>query len=214
MHDRKRVFVIDDHPMTRQGLVTVLTQSGWDVLGEAGTLSEAQERLTQVRPDLVLTDLRLHQEDGLVFLKQLKAWFPRMPVVVVSMLDEQTYAKRCLDLGAQAFVSKSAPREDLLEAVAQASAGHVWVSQAMRDFLLGMPKKPSSLAGSVQRLSNRELQVFRLVGEGMTTKEIAHALGVTPRTVESHKEHIKEKMMLESAAALSTKAALWLQGQL
>ncbi|MEM7385305.1 MAG: response regulator transcription factor [Verrucomicrobiota bacterium] len=212
---KARAFILDEHVLTRRGIATLLDQRcGLTVCGEAATLTEARATVPSLQPDLLISELRLPRGDVLEFFQSLKTEAPNVQILVHSMMNDLRYVQHSLQSGATAFVPKNAGTEEFVHAVAEVLAGRIWVNEEMTQQLLkngrvaGRPTNGNE-AGQVGTLSRREMQVYRLVGEGKRTGEIAADLGISPRTVESHKEHIKEKLELNSAAELARLAAVW-----
>ena len=222
MNDRPRpqILIVDSHPLTRRGMADfVYHELGYEVRGAVPRLSDARAVMAESEPDLLVCELEFPNDDALQFIQETRAQYPSVQVLVVSSMNELIYARRSLDAGASGYVHKSASPDVLGEAFAEALAGNLWVSREVTRYLLGRVLQPvgqqaangnGSACEVVSSLSNRELQVFRMAGDGLKTGEIAAALGISPRTVESHKEHIKEKLGLGTAAELAAQATLWL----
>ena len=211
---KKKVLLVDDHPLVREGLGRLINdQPDLIVAGEADGPPAALHLAAASPPDLVVLDLTLAGGDGLELCKQLHDLYPKLPVLIVSMHDEQLYAERALRSGAAGYVMKQEPQELVMEAIRQTLAGETWLSKNMASRLLktlrGAP--PSEAASPLQRLTNRELEIFRLVGHGLSVRAIADQLFLSPKTVEAHKEHIKEKLQLQSNNEL-LKYAIELRG--
>ena len=167
------------------------------------------------KPDLVIVDIALPGVDGLTLIKDIVTFHPRLPALVLSTLDEAVYAERALRAGARGYIMKQQPVEQLLAAVRQVMAGDVYLSDAMRSQLFRNSISGSSRknASSVDQLSDRELEVFRLLGEGVGTRQIAQQMGLSISTVETHRTHIKEKIGAKRAPHLVRRAVEWLNGQ-
>jgi DNA-binding NarL/FixJ family response regulator len=213
---RVRVLVVDDHPLFRAGLAALIeTQPHLTCCGQAAHAREVLAAIEQTRPDLLLLDLRLGDGDGLDLLLQLKNLFPRLPVLVLSQSDEDLYAERAIRAGARGYLMKEEATEEVLTAITAVLAGNVHVSarlnaRLMRG-LLGEGVKPG--AGSVASLSNRELQVFRLLGEGVSTKRIAAQLKISIKTAQTHRENIKHHLHLPDGTTLLRYATTWFEEQ-
>jgi len=207
-----RVILVDDHPLLRQGIARVLAQeSDLEVVGEAATLEGATELAGEVEPDLVLLDLALGDADALEAIPRLKRLSSGGRVLVLSMFDETVYAERCLRAGASGYVMKEEASTTLVDAIRSVLAGEVAVSDEIRRRLVRrMAGKPRDGAPT-EDLTDRELQVFRLVGGGRSTREIAEGLHISHKTVESHRTNIMEKLGLEKANQLVHRATLWVQ---
>jgi DNA-binding NarL/FixJ family response regulator len=211
-----RVFLVEDHPVTRQGFALLLNrETDMTVCGEAATAAKALSDIESLKPDLVIVDIALPGRDGLELIKNIVTFHPRLPTLVLSTLDEMVYAKRALQAGAKGYAMKHEPVEQLLMAVRQVLAGEVYLSEAMRKNLLVNSLHASSQnpVPGVDGLTDREVEVFRLIGEGLGTRYIAERLGLSISTVESHRTHIKEKLGLKSAPDLVRQAVEWLHGQ-
>ncbi len=202
----KRILLIDDHPLIRTGLSAQLADcSDIEVCGEAGNVREARQLAATLRPDAAVLDLMLGDEDGLTLIRELRRLVPAMRIVVLSMLDPEQYAPRAHAAGAQVFVNKADGPEAIIAALRDPDGSPIPGLLAAMDATT--PAEDAALPTS--RLSDRELQVFKLVGLGRTTREIATALGVSPKTVDAHKEHIKLRLGLANAAQLTARAAQW-----
>lgn len=211
-----RILVVDDHPVVRQGLAMALGRHpGLLVCGEAENLPDALKAMAASRPDLILADLDLEGASGLDLIKVARESHPDLPILVLSMHDEDLYAERALRAGARGYIMKSAHPDAVAEGIRAAMAGDVVLSDRIKRKILG------GLAGSrdrrprldVDRLSDRELQVFRLVGEGMTTKQMAAKLSLSVKTIEAHVAHVKQKLGAENGKDLQRRAFAWTTGE-
>ncbi|HVT73200.1 MAG TPA: response regulator transcription factor [Lacunisphaera sp.] len=192
-----RVVVVDDHPLFRKGVVAALnSQPGMEVCGEADDAATARRLAGALRPDVAIVDLMLAEDDGLKLVRELRQDHPRLKIVVLSMLDVGIYLPRALQAGASFFVSKQEGAEAIVTALRRAAANE------------RAPHAPAD-ARALNDLSERELQVFIQLGLGRSTQEIAGVLGVSVKTIESHREAIKTKLGLPHANALVARAALW-----
>jgi len=210
---RSKVLVVDDHPVVRQGLVMMINnQSDLEVCGEAATAEAAFQTIADKRPDAAIVDLSLKDTTGLELMKDIKIRFPQLPVLVLSMHDEAIYAERALRAGARGYVMKEESAETILSAIRQVLAGKIYLSSRMTSRLLDMMAGGGAPAESpLKRLSDRELQVFQLIGRGLGTNEIAQQLHLSIKTVESYRAHLKEKLSLASATELQYYAIRWAQ---
>lgn len=209
---RATIVVVDDHPIMRRGLTALLNcEPDLEVRGEAASAQSALQVIAQQAPDLVIVDLGLDGSDGLDLVKALRARHPGTRLVVLSMHDESVYAERVLRAGAHGYVSKQQLEDSLLTAVRRALAGEIYMSPALGARLaqryIGVAAAHAD--SPVATLTDRQLTVFRLIGQGQTTRQIALALHLSIKTIEAHREHIKHKLGLESGAALARCAALW-----
>src|ERR1051326_4128286 len=203
---RRKILLVDDHPLTRHGMAQLIGQQrDLIVCGEAGTAEDALRCIGRLRPDLVLLDVTLPGKPGLELIKDLSATHPEVAVLVVSMHDERLYAERALRAGARGYLMKSAGGEELIKAIRRVFAGQVYVSQELSakilDNLSGSSRRPAGV------LSDREFEVFQLVGEGLTTGEIGTRLHISGKTVETHRLHIREKLGLKTPPELTKCAA-------
>ncbi len=203
--DRRRIFLIDDHSIMREGLRRLLeAESELSVCGEASTAKQALAAIAADQPDLVLIDIALPGADGLELIKTLRARFPALLMLVLSMHDEALYAERVLRAGAKGYVMKSSSSEQLLEAVRKVMAGEIFVSSALSSQMLqSMVKGRTQALGSLGQLSDRELEIVQLIGQGLSTSEISTRLGISSKTVESHRGNIRAKLSLKSGAELA-----------
>ncbi len=214
--DRKRILLVDDHPFMRAGLGALIDrQSDLMVCGEAGNPSEAFEQLPRTKPDLVLSDLTMPGRSGLEFIKDLLASAPGLAVLIISMHDEAVYAERALRAGARGYIMKEAGGENLLTAIRQVLRGEVYVSPKMSARILenlsgGRPRGSSS---PIEKLTDREFEVFQMIGQGKSTRDIAEQLHLSPKTVDVHRSNIKVKLELRDATSLIRHAVRWVETQ-
>jgi DNA-binding NarL/FixJ family response regulator len=213
---KARILVVDDHPIVREGLVRVIEQTAdLSVCGEAETIPRALELLEKSKPSLVVVDLALGEQSGLELIKDIKVRHPDLPVLVHSMYDEAMYAERCLRAGAKGYVMKQEPPPSLISAMRQVLRGEVALSEAMTKQLLSRISDRGTARGTSpgELLSDRELEVFELLGRGRRTSEIAQALHLSDKTIQTHREHIKEKLKLKDAVSLVRRAVQWVESQ-
>lgn len=211
-----RVMIVDDHPMVRKGLRDLLAEEpGFTPCGEVGDPEEALAMLEAELPDIVLVDLSLENGSGLELVKRVHARFAEVQILVFSMHEESIYAERALRAGASGYVEKHSPTAELIGALRRVGEGKIHVSEEMTERLLQQRLATGDEAGSsaAERLSDRELQVFELLGRGRTTKEIGDDLNISVKTVERHCENIKEKLLLENRTQLLQHAVHWLVQQ-
>jgi DNA-binding NarL/FixJ family response regulator len=209
---KSRVLVVDDHPIVRQGLTLLINrESDLTVCGEAEDAHTAMQSLNATRPDILVVDISLNGPDGLDLLKNVRSRHPDLPVLILSMHDESIYAERALRAGAQGYIMKQEATEKVLVALRRILSREIYVSERIANRMLhryiGSPgaSRPSSIAD----LTDRELEVFRLIGEGHSTRQIAEELHISVKTVESYQSHIKEKLSLRSARELVQHAIQW-----
>lgn len=213
---RKRILIVDDHPFMRAGLAQLIDkQADLQVCGEAGDPSEAMRKLNEVSADLVLTDITMPGRSGIEFIKDVQALHPKLPMLVVSMHDEVIYAERVIRAGARGYIMKEAGGENLLFAIRQVLGGQVYVSPRVSAKILDdlSSRKPRGSSSPIEKLSDREFEIFQLVGQGKSTRDIAQQLGLSPKTVDVHRANIKEKLELKDATALVRHAVRWVETQ-
>jgi DNA-binding NarL/FixJ family response regulator len=211
---KRTVFVIDDHPIVREGLTQLINREpDLTVCGTAEDIYEALKAMQTLKPDIALADISLKGADGIELIKNLKIRMPALPVLVLSIHDESIYAPRALRAGARGFIMKQEATENVLLALRRVLCGEIYLSKRMANKMLqqfvGAPGTAQKF--SIDRLSDRELEVFRLIGQGHGTRRIAEELRLSVKTVESYREHIKEKMTLSDASELVQHAIQWLQ---
>ena len=213
---RRSILLVDDHPFMRAGLAQLIErQPDLQVGGEAGNPAEAIQALAKAKPDLVLTDLTMPGRSGLEFIKDLKATEPALAILVVSMHDEAVYAERVLRAGARGYIMKEAGGENLLAAIRQVLRGEVYVSPRMSARILDSlsARKPRGSSSPIEKLTDREFEVFQLIGQGKSTRDIAAQLHLSTKTVDVHRSHIKEKLDLKDVTALIRHAVRWVETQ-
>jgi DNA-binding NarL/FixJ family response regulator len=213
---RKKVMLVDDHPMLRAGLAEFINkQPDLEMCGEAGNAAEAMQQLPGFKPDLVLTDITMPGKGGIEFIKDLLALHPALPVLVVSMHDENIYAERVLRAGARGYIMKEAGGENLLAAIRQVLNGQVYVSPGISAKILDSfsARKPRGSSSPIEKLSDREFEIFQLIGQGKSTRDIALQLHLSPKTVEVHRGHIRDKLGLKDSVSLVHNAVKWVEHQ-
>lgn len=213
---KRRIVVADDHPLFREALVQLINRER-DLIccAETDTAADTQTAVAAHRPDLLLLDLRLKEGDGLELIKALHVQFPAVSILVLSQHDEEIYAERVLRAGARGYVMKQEATAVLRTAIRSILNGEICVSQKMS--IIALHRLVEGSAGTngsvVKSLSDRELQVFQLLGAGQSTRQVAMELRISFKTVETHRENIKHKLGLPDAASLVNRATLWLQAQ-
>jgi DNA-binding NarL/FixJ family response regulator len=213
---KSRVFVVDDHPIVRQGLALLINrEADLIVCGEAEDAHTAVQAVATAKPDILVVDISLNGPDGLDLLKDVRTRYPELPVLILSMHDESIYAERALRAGAQGYIMKQEATEKVLVALRRILSHEIYVSERIANRMLqryiGSPSAGSS--SSIADLTDRELEVFRLIGEGHSTRQIAEELHISVKTVESYQAHIKEKLSLRSARELVQHAIQWTVGE-
>jgi len=205
-------MIVDDHELVRLGIADLIRrQPGWEVCGQAGDTTTALRLARNQSPRLAIVDLRLQDGDGLELIKQLMSNCPQLRILVSYMQDERLYAERTLRAGARGFISKQEPAARLIAAIEHVLAGKIYLSPEMTELLLarsaaGAKSGPVEL--SEEMLSDREIEVFQMLGEGRSVKEIAQQLHLSPKTVEYHRQRIKEKLQLDSSQQLVRHATM------
>ena len=208
----KRIFVVDDHPMLREGILRqVESTPGLQVCGEAATAKDAFQEIQRVLPDLVLMDISLPDKSGLELIKDLQSFVPQVAILVFSMHDEILYAERVMRAGAKGYLMKGAGSDKLKEAIQRVLSGELYLSSKISTQIInGLSGKNSANLG-LRRLSDRELEIFDLIGRGHTNMQIAEKLHISVRTVDAHRTNIKAKLNLADGASLVRKAILWVE---
>ncbi len=214
MQNRKKIFIVDDHPVFRKGLAQLIDEEDdLHVVGEAESVSEAIDRMEKVKPDLAIVDITLKDRSGMDLIEYLREHSPDIVTLVISMHDESLYAERVLRAGALGYITKQEMTSDVVLAVRQVLWGKRYLSAKMVDALLGRMVTGNAGEGDnpVDILSNRELEVFQLIGQGFKRSEIAHMLTLSVKTIGTHHESIKKKLHLKSATELMKYAVTWIQ---
>ncbi len=209
---KKKVLIIDDHPVVRQGLAALINQQKeMEVCGQAADGREAMSQIKALSPDMATIDLTLHDSGGLELLKNIKSQYPDLLMLVISMHEEGLYAERVLRAGARGYIMKHVATEKLVEAMQKVLAGQIYVSEKMAEKMVRslVAGGQAGLGASVSSLSDRELEVFRLIGQGYSTRKIADMLHLSVKTIETYRAHIKDKLGLQDAAQLLQYAVQW-----
>lgn len=214
--DRVGVLIVDDHPLVRQGLASLINKSpDLRVIGQAPDSQGALALMAENEPQVAVIDLSLAGGSGIDLLKEIGRRHPNVITLVLTMHDELFYAERALRAGARGYVMKGEETDEVLEAIRQVRKGEVYVSEHLRSTLIQRAADPGPNAPSsaVESLSDRELEVFELVGRGQPTREIAKQLSVSVKTVETHRHRIKEKLGLRSGTEMVRYAIRWVERQ-
>ena len=210
-----RIVLVDDHPAMLDGYRNILAgQPGLEIGGTATNAADALTLVERTEPDLVITDLTLPGRSGLDLIKDLIAMRPDLRILVISMHDETLWAERCLKAGAKGYVMKESDSATMLSAIRQVLEGGIYLSprlaaRVISAFASARPR--GSESSPLEKLSDREFEVFRLFGEGQTAKEIAARLNLSPKTVAVHRDHIKEKMGYQTSAEMIREAVRWVE---
>jgi DNA-binding NarL/FixJ family response regulator len=207
-----RVLVIDDHPIIRQGLSQLINQEAdLMVCGAAEEAHSGMSALESLKPDLVILDISLEGPDGIELLKNIRLRYANLPVLILSMHDESLYAERALRAGANGYIMKQEATDSVLVAIRRIMKGEIYVSERMSKRLLQQFARHTTVVSrsAMEDLTDRELEVFRLIGQGHTTRQIAEELHLSVKTVESYQARIKEKLSLRNARELVQRAVQW-----
>lgn len=212
---KKRILLVEDHPMTRMGLKMMIAgEPGLEVCGEVATAGEALDASIRLEPELVLTDVSLPGRSGFELVQDLHARCPGLPVLILSMHAETSYARRALEIGARGYIMKSEHSDKVLEAIHTVLRGRIYVSEAIAGQLLEfLSNRSRNKQSGPDALSPREFEIFKLIGEGLSTQDIAKRLNLSAKTVETHRSHIKDKLYVSTASHLIAMAADWIARQ-
>ena len=214
---KTRILIVDDHPMMRQGLAQLVNnEPDLAVCCEAENAHQALAAIDKARPDLVLADITLPDKGGIELIKDIQAMHPGLAVLVISMHDESLYAERVLRAGGRGYIMKQEGGKKLMEAIRQVLSGQIYVSEKMSARILESfsgRRSPGADKSPVENLTDREFEVFQLIGQGKGTRQIAEKLHLSVKTVEVHRVNIKTKLKLESATELIRFAVRWVVGQ-
>jgi DNA-binding NarL/FixJ family response regulator len=197
--------VIDDHPIVRERLAELINQeSDLVVCGEAEDSHQARKAVAELQPDIAIVDITLKDTYGIELIKEFKDRYPTLPMLVLSMHDESLYAERALRAGARGYLTKQEATKKVIDAIRRVLAGEIYASEKLAATILQKVagRKTAGGGSPTDVLTDRELEVFQLLGQGKTVKEIANSLFVSAKTVEAHREHIKQKMKFKSSAEL------------
>lgn len=206
------VVIVEDHPMFRERLAELINKEpDLEVCGEADNIRDGFDLITQGSAQVAIIDITLQGSSGLELLKNLKAAGVELPVLVLSMHDESLYAERVLRAGARGYITKSEASAKIMTALRQVLAGEIYLSTKMSTKILGQLAGGGERSSGLDRLTDRELEVFNLIGRGQTAREISANLGLGAATVETYRARIKEKLQLENGARLQHEALRWVQ---
>jgi DNA-binding NarL/FixJ family response regulator len=214
--DTKRIVVVDDHPLFRKGLQEMIHSDGtFAVCGEAGDSAKGMEVIRQLHPDLAIVDLSLPGANGIELIKNIRAEFPKLPILVLSMHDESLYALRALRAGADGYVMKHEAMANVIHAIREVFHGRPYLSPAMAAQVITKfaSRQVEGEVDAVERLSDRELEILELIGKGNEVRQIAKLLHLSPKTIETHRAHIKDKLDLKNSREVARFALQWLQAR-
>jgi DNA-binding NarL/FixJ family response regulator len=205
LQTRCRIFLVDDHPMMRDGLsMRITAQPGWEICGMAATEDEGVALISQQSPDLVLVDISLASGNGIDLIKRVRSKNPTVRFLAISAYKESLYAERAMRAGALGYLNKQETNEKLIEAIRTVLKGERFLSEALQARLVASALGNASVdQDPMSRLSDREKEIFRLIGEGLTTGAIADQLLLSTHTIDTHREHLKRKLNVGTAAELS-----------
>ena len=217
---KSQIFILEDHPIMRRGYRTLIDgEMDMAVCGEAETAAEALAKISQAAPDLVVADISLEGMNGIEFIKRLQTEQPGLEVLVVSMHEESLYAERALQAGAAGYLMKKEAESRVIPAIRQVLGGRYFVSDRVQDKVMLQfagrmsPKEAAGQQPFLGQLSDRELEVFELHGRGLSTREMAEALNISPKTIATHRGRIKTKLGIESTPELVRQAVLWIESE-
>ena len=209
---RKRIVLVDDHPVLRKGLARLIdSKEGFVVCGEASSAPDAMEVIREQRPHLAIVDIGLPGASGIELTKSIRTEFPDVPVLILSMHDDPLYATRALRAGATGYIVKQDAIDNIATALQDTLDGRRYLSPGISEQLQsnGIGDQPRSTHDLIEQLTDRELEIFHLIGKGNDVREIAEALAVSPKTVETHRTNIKEKLKLKNARQVARVALQW-----
>ena len=214
--EAKRIVIVDDHPLFRKGLEQLIhSEDGFAVCGEANNAPEAMDVIRKLNPDLAIVDLSLPGANGIELIKNIRAEFSKLPILVLSMHDESLYALRALRAGAEGYVMKHEAMTNVIQAIREVFNGRPYLSPAMAAQVITKfaHRQAEGEADAVERLSDRELEILELIGKGNDVRQIAKALHLSPKTVETHRSHIKDKLDLKNSREVARFALQWLSAR-
>ncbi|MGZ4961278.1 MAG: response regulator transcription factor [Limisphaerales bacterium] len=214
---KKRIFIVDDHPMMRQGLAQLIqNEKDLEIVGEAENAAQAFEAVQKLKPDLLLADITLPDKSGLELIKDIQALGGQPPsILVISMHDEALYVERVLRAGGRGYIMKQEGGKKLMAAIRQVLSGQIYVSEKMSSKILEIfsGRRPETSSSPVEKLTDREFEVFQLIGKGLTTLQMANELHVSTKTIEVHRANIKTKLSMKTAPELLRYAVRWAESQ-
>ncbi|MCM2285973.1 MAG: response regulator transcription factor [Desulfobacula sp.] len=209
-----KIVIVEDHPIFRMGMKELINrEKDLEVVGDAETVAEALDLIESLRPDLVIVDLSLKESNGIELVKEIHQNHKQIACLVLSMHDEALHAERCLTAGARGYIMKHEASESVVKAIRHIMSGHIHVSPGIMSTILNkFQKQPDPVSASpLTRLTDREFEIFRLIGQGLSSKEIAVQLGISIKTVGTYRERIKEKLDLKNSGELLRHAVVWVE---
>ncbi len=216
LSNKLKVLLVDDQPITSQCMNALVNQQpNLDVCGEADNAAYAIELVGRLQPDLAIVDIALKTTNGIELTKNIKVHAPNLPVLIVSMHDEGLYAERALRAGAMGYLMKQEASEKIIAAIQRLLQGEIYLSDKIKEKMLHrfVNKKGEGMVFSIDTLSDREMEVFQLIGNGYSTRQIAQKLNLSSKTIDSYREHLKLKLHLESGAELVRHAIQWARSE-
>ena len=214
--NKSKVLIVDDHPIIRQGLTELINQeTDLTVCGEAEEAHQAMKAIKELKPDVVIVDISLKETSGMELIKDINVQYPNLAILALSMHDESLYAERSLRAGAKGYIMKAEATEKVITAIRKILSGDIYLSDAMAAKLIHKLVGGRTEVGTsaIDRLSDRELEVFHLIGQGHGTRQIAEKLHLSIKTIETYRAHIKEKLNLANANELLKDAIAWINSQ-
>ncbi len=209
-----KVMVIDDHPAIREALAyTIRDKIDMELCGQASSAGEAFALMDEARPDVAVVDISLQDAHGLDLVKNIRAQYPSVQVLIYSMYDELAYAERAIHVGALGYLAKSEPTRHIVEAIRSVMRGEVYLSRRMTSRILGKVVKEQHNGFIVGKLTEREMTIFEMLGQGASLDDISVGLNLSRKTVETYRRRIKEKLGLDSVASLMQYAIQWMHGR-
>jgi DNA-binding NarL/FixJ family response regulator len=213
---KKKILIVDDHPMMREGLTQLIShEPDLEICGEAGDAHEALQKINSLKPDLVLTDITLPGKNGIELIKDLQAMSTGALILVISMHDETLYVERVLRAGGRGYVMKQEGGKKIMQAIRQVLSGQIHVSEKMSSKILEIfsGRRTGVASSPIEKLTDREFEVFQLIGEGFDTKQMADKLHVSAKTIEVHRANVKAKLELRNMPELIRYAVRWIESQ-
>ncbi|MHC4387497.1 MAG: response regulator transcription factor [Planctomycetota bacterium] len=213
---KTKILIVDDHPIVRQGLAELINhEQDLTVCAQAEDAIEALRTIKEIEPNMVIVDISLKETSGLELIKDIGAQYGNLPVLALSMHDESLYAERALRAGAKGYIMKAEATENVVTAIRKVLSGEIYVSDRMAAKMVRklVGGRRETGASAIERLSDRELEVFSLIGQGQGTRQIAEKLHLSVKTVETYRAHIKEKLNLADANELLQYAIQWVRSQ-
>jgi DNA-binding NarL/FixJ family response regulator len=214
--NKTNILIVDDHPIVRQGLAELVNhEDDLVVCGQAEDAHQAMKAVKELTPDMAIVDISLKETSGMELIKDLNAQYPNLPILALSMHDESLYAERTLRAGAKGYIMKAEATEKVIIAIRKILSGEIYISDKMASKMMRkfVGSSTEIKTSPVERLSDRELEVFQLIGKGFGTRQISERLFLSIKTIETYRAHIKEKLNLADAAELLQYAIQWVNSR-